>query len=86
MARGCKNQISLFDYKPQDKTTDKNGNTKPADKWQNYKRCENCERWNLINLKEQPPDGWGVLGWCPSLTQRVEKNSFCMNYEDKNEM
>lgn len=86
MAKGCKNQITLFDYKPPDKTTDKYGRLKNARLWQHYERCENCIRWVLLTLDKQPPDGWGVYGWCPCLLSKQEKNSFCGSFEDKNAM
>lgn len=76
-------QMSLFDYRPPDKTTDRNGKTRPAPDWYHQKRCENCERWARYTQDEQPPCGWGIYGFCNEHKQRVEKTGYCMNFEYK---
>lgn len=76
-------QLSIFDYKPVDMTSDRKGKSRPAPNWMHRERCENCERWAKYSFKDQPPDGWGTYGFCNEHKQRVLSTSYCMNFDDK---
>lgn len=64
-------------------TYDRNGKGHPAPKWMKYERCENCKRWNKYPTDEQPPFGWGVVGWCAELKGKVGGNGYCNSWEDR---
>lgn len=69
---------------PQDMTYDRKGKGYPAPEWMDYKRCENCSRWAKYQVSEQPPDGWGTIGWCAEHQHKSQAIGYCMNWEDKN--
>lgn len=43
------------------------------------KHCKNCTRFNG-NI-EQPPVGWGKLGWCHCYNYKVSDRSYCNEWE-----
>ena len=43
------------------------------------RNCEHCKRFNP-NI-EQPPKGWGMLGWCHTHNQKVHAISYCQEFE-----
>lgn len=78
-------QITLFEWKKQNDTTkDRYGKVKKTPKWMRYERCENCQRWAMYSTQDQPPCGWGIFGFCNEHKQRVQGNSYCMNFEERN--
>lgn len=50
-------------------------------------RCETCTHWTLDVPSNQPPDGWGVYGFCSALTainhkeHRTMHSGFCQFYQ-----
>lgn len=78
-------QISLFDVETEflDETFSREGKKYEVTKWMNYDRCENCTRWNKMDVSEQPPAGWHILGYCAEHKQRTDKGSYCGKWEDK---
>lgn len=50
-------------------------------------RCETCMHWTLDVADSQPPDGWGVYGFCSALTaanhkeHRTMHSSYCQYYQ-----
>ena len=40
------------------------GELREAPSWMHYKRCENCSAWEMLENNKQPPEGWGIYGWC----------------------
>lgn len=83
-----KGQIDIFnvDTRFMDKSYDRYGNERTTPKWANYERCENCTRWVIHNVKDQPPSGWGVKGFCNAHCQGTDGFSYCGNWEDKRKM
>lgn len=77
-------QITLFniDTECMDETISKNGKKSKPPKWMQYKRCENCTRWNRFDKSEQPPDGWGIYGYCAEHIQKTGACSYCDKWED----
>lgn len=69
---------------PSDMHSDRYGRLKPAPKWMRYERCENCIRWTMYPTEQQPPDGWGIYGWCAENKYKCKATNFCKNFEDKN--
>lgn len=69
---------------PSDMHSDRYGRFKIAPKWMRYERCENCIRWTMYPTEQQPPDGWGIYGWCQENTYKCKATNFCKNFEDKN--
>ena len=54
--------------------------------WMHDERCETCSNWTVDIPSAQPPDGWGVYGFCSALTavnhkeHRCEARSYCQYY------
>lgn len=54
--------------------------------WMWDERCETCQSWSVLLPSDQPPDGWGVYGFCSALTAvnhkeyRTESHSYCEHY------
>lgn len=72
--------------KPDDLTYDNKGRLYPAPAWMDAERCEKCKNWELA--PNQPPDGWGVMGFCTSHRGRgreVNHTSYCDDFEKKEE-
>lgn len=65
----------------EDMTYDRRGKGHPAPEWMNYERCENCIRWTKYPTDEQPPDGWGCIGWCAEHQHKTKAIGYCMNFE-----
>lgn len=40
-------------------------------------------RYTLAVNRRQPPEGWGIYGWCKETIQRSQGTSYCMKFEDK---
>lgn len=86
----CDGQIDIMDYlKSQqlDYTYERNGKKHPAPAWMRRERCENCKRWELLPVEDQPPYGWGVFGQCNFIhdpkQKRYEKTSsvsYCQDF------
>lgn len=72
--------------KLEDVHIDREGRPEKAPSWMNYKRCENCKRWQRYDIKEQPPTGWGVMGYCMEHKEKCSTGSYCDDFEDKNEV
>ena len=73
-------QMTLTDYRATQTLTRK-GTLSPASSWVNRERCELCKAWQLDPI--QPPDGWGVKGFCGNHQgQRVGALSWCQSYEE----
>ena len=55
--------------------------------WMHDERCETCSHWTVDIPSAQPPDGWGVYGFCSALTAanhkeyRTESHSYCEYYQ-----
>jgi hypothetical protein len=81
-------QISLFDVETEflDETFDRADRQYPVPKWMHYERCENCTRWNKLDVSQQPPAGWHILGYCAAHMQRTDKGSYCGRWEDNRRM
>lgn len=39
----------------------------------------------MLENNKQPPEGWGIYGWCKETIQRSQATSYCMKFEDKND-
>lgn len=37
----------------------------------------------MLGNDKQPPEGWGIYGWCKETIQRSQGTSYCMKFEDK---
>ena len=74
-------QMTISDYLEtmQDMTSDRNGKREVAPSWMNRERCEHCQSWTFA--PDQPPFGWGVVGWCKKNLQKTQKASYCQNFE-----
>lgn len=72
--------------KLEDVHIDREGRPEKAPQWMKYKRCENCKRWQRYDIKEQPPAGWGVMGYCIEHKEKCSTGSYCNDFEDKNEV
>lgn len=46
-------------------------------------RGELREAWEMLRNDKQPPEGWGIYGWCKETIQRSQGTSYCMKFEDK---
>lgn len=77
-------QLNLFDIDKSycDYTFDRYGRGHKAPAWMSYRRCENCVRWVKYPTDEQPPSGWGCIGFCNEHQQRVKQNSYCQRFDD----
>lgn len=78
-------QITLFNLETDflDETIDKRGISRKPPEWMKYKRCENCTRWQRLDSREQPPDGWGIYGFCMEHKTRCATGSYCNEFDDK---
>lgn len=65
---------------------DREGREHKPPSWMEYKRCENCIRWQRYDIKEQPPSGWGVMGYCIEHKYRCSTANYCNDFDDKNEV
>lgn len=45
------------------------------------KCCKDCIRFN--SEIEQPPAGWGKIGWCNNHNHKVSTNSYCQDLEEE---
>ena len=45
------------------------------------KECSNCMRFNMDI--EQPPEGWGNIGWCSEHNEKTHDISYCQSWEPK---
>ena len=77
-------QLSITDYMT-DLTNDREGNLRPAPKWMDKERCENCKHWRILEVIDQPLEGWGVKGICSGncLGSFTNKNSYCQEFEGR---
>lgn len=69
---------------PDDFTYDNKGKLSPAPSWMSKKRCEKCQNWSLS--PNQPPEGWGVMGFCSSHRGRGKETnhtSYCDDYIER---
>lgn len=73
----------MWNVEPIDETFDEKGKKGKIPFFYKYERCENCPAWNRLDVKEQPPCGWGVYGWCNIHKQRTQKIGYCQKWEDK---
>lgn len=82
---GNMEQLDLFslDTKYMDVHIDRAGKEHKPPKWMHYERCENCTRWQRLDVSEQPPCGWGIYGFCLEHKQRTGEISYCGKWEDK---
>lgn len=62
---------------------DREGREHVPAKWMKYERCENCSRWQRYVLNEQPPAGWGVMGYCMEHKNKNSSCSYCNSFDDK---
>lgn len=71
----CDGQMSIFDVEnpKKKKTKDSIEVTK--------KTCSNCLRFNMDI--EQPPDGWGHIGYCVEHHEKCNDISYCSSWEPK---
>lgn len=42
-------------------------------------KCDLCARFNPHI--EQPPAGWGKIGWCHNFNRAVNANSYCQEFD-----
>jgi hypothetical protein len=75
-------QMDLFNP-PDMHIVNARGELREAPSWMDYKRCENCSAWEMLENNKQPPEGWGIYGWCKETIQRSQGTSYCMKFEDK---
>lgn len=62
---------------------DRAGREHKVPSWMKYERCENCIRWQKYDIKEQPPEGWGVMGYCIEHKYRCSTANYCNDFDDK---
>ena len=70
-----------------DMTHDRKGNLHPAPSWMNKERCENCSNWQFSPT--QPPDGWGIKGFCTSHRgqgREVGATSYCQDFKENKDL
>lgn len=50
--------------------------------WMWDERCGTCQAWTVLIPQDQPPDGWGIRGFCNTLTavNHKEWNTNQMSY------
>ncbi len=77
-------QMNLFE--PPNMHANYRGELKDAPRWMQYSRCENCTRWKAYRADKQPPEGWGIQGWCAEHGEKSNATSYCQNFEDKNKI
>lgn len=65
---------------------DRAGREHKVPSWMKYERCENCIRWQKYDIKEQPPEGWGVMGYCVEHKFKCSTANYCNDFDDKNEV
>lgn len=87
-------QITLTEYMRSlpDLSRDRYGRIYKAPEWMDRERCENCKYWEMLQVEEQPPAGWGVKGQCncthePEMMKNgywiVSKTSYCNDFISK---
>jgi hypothetical protein len=82
-------QITLNEYMTDNAWFNRDGTMTIAPKWVRGDRCGNCDKWQILPIEEQPPDGWGVMGLCGSHMsknkQKTSQSSFCQEFKNKYE-
>lgn len=71
----CDGQMSIFDVENQKKEEPKYSTEVTK------KTCSNCLRFNMDI--EQPPDGWGHIGYCIEHHEKCNDISYCQSWEPK---
>ena len=73
-------QITLSDV-IKDQFFDRYGNRRPLPHWVKDKRCGNCQFWEILPECDQPPNGWGIRGYCSGYT--TSQTSYCDEWRQR---